>query len=228
MKKLISLFLVVILAFSMAGCAKKEENPFTTTGEVGGYTYPRFMQTDWGMTPEEAIAALGMTESDFKIETAEELFPEIKSDSRSIYYEGFISLNGEDAMFSLEFINETNQNGDPILGLIVAKIALSNQENIALANEAVSAFEQRKAKAKITSHLDFFEANNLTEIYYDKIGYLRNVEEEKREKVIKSLNQDFKKRGLFNFQVIEATVKDDLKILEYSGRAIAAINYCYK
>lgn len=66
MKKLVTLTLAILLAFSFAGCGTKKDG-IGTMGKYEGIEYPRFLATDWGMTKEETCKALGIDEADFKL-----------------------------------------------------------------------------------------------------------------------------------------------------------------
>lgn len=224
MKKLLSSILAIIITLSMTSCGNKAENPFTQTGEIGGYTYPKFMQTDWGMTVEQAMTALGKSESDFKKSERDESSETI---GRETIYKGTISINGIDETIMLFFINDAGKNGEPILGLTAVGVTLTNKENVSLAETAQAEFVKRKDTAKYSSIYDLLQANNANENYYDKNGYMSNVPTDQREKEIGKMDKDFSNRDIFILDVVDAA--DDapfISIIKYNGKVISELKYC--
>lgn len=174
MKKILALTLITLLMLSIVGCEKRtESNSYKITGDIGGYTYPKFLNTDWGMTPEQVMTALGMTEKDFEIKTANEMFPEVESKSGKVYYATKIKIDGITEMVSLcFFLEEVSEMSEPAVGLTSVSISTINENTIELATDAKAIIEGSDKYIGKIEAFEFLEKMGMVDAvgaYYEEL-----------------------------------------------------------
>lgn len=162
----------LLISLSIVGCSNTD-NPFKQTGEIGGYTYPKFMDTDWGMTIEQTMTALGKTESDFEKKTGVESFPDAVGAESLVYYTTNIDIAGEKAEAILCFmVDDTAETGEPAVGLISATVSTSDKKMIKLANEAKTDIESTDKYIGLFEAFQFLEKTDMVGVvgtYYEDL-----------------------------------------------------------
>lgn len=146
MKKLLTLSLALLLAFSIVGCGEKKANLIEfTTYPNSELLYPAPLNLDWGMSKDEAFKALGMTADQATLHPFDKselsnsvLLNEDAEADRDIYTTE-VTCDGAKICVVLRFANQEHiKKYGTDYGLVSAEIAFNGQDVFNKVKESVS------------------------------------------------------------------------------------------